>query len=218
MVSWRNCSANRARPSRPIAARFSGSAASVRIAWRKPVQIARLQEDAGLGQHDLSGTVDVVADHGASHQQGLGDHPRQPFAEAGVDDGVDGTEQFGNAVRRHQAREDERAADAAPLEVGDQPVAKDAVADPDEPDLGIGREHVRGDGDDVVVPLELEQPRDRGKGDLVVGEPQLAANVVRANGGDRETRRRPCRCRRSGIARAGRRRRRAPAGSSRRTR
>ena len=104
------------------------------------------------------------------------------------------------------------------LEVGDQAVAQDSVADPHEPDLGIGREHVRGDRDDVVVPLELEEPRDRGKGDLVVGQPELAPNVVLANEGDREKRRRPCRCRRSEIARADRRRPRVPARSSRRTR
>ena len=78
---------------------------------------------------------------------------------------------------RHQPSEDERVADAAPLEVGDQPIAEDAVADPDEADLGVGREHVGGDGDDVVVPFELKQSRDRGKGDLVVREPQLAPHV-----------------------------------------
>ena len=119
--------------------------------------------------------------------------------------------QLGDAVGRHQPGEDERLADAEPLEVGDQPVAQDAVADPDEPDLGIGREHVAGDGEDVVVPLELEEPGDGGEGDLVVGQPQLAADLVARARRARGTRRRPCRCRRSGTARAGRRRRRAPA-------
>ena len=107
--------------------------------------------------------------------------------------------------------EDERAADAQPLEVGDQAVAEDAVADPDEPDLRVGREHLGGDGDDVVVPLELEEPRDRGEGDLVVGQPQLAPDVLARTREDSGTRRRPCRCRRSGTARAVRRRRRGPA-------
>ena len=90
MVSWRNWSANRRRPSRPIAARSAGSAASRRIAWLKPVQVARLEQDAGLGEHDLAGAVDVVADHRAAHQQRLRQDPGQPLAQAGMDHGVDG--------------------------------------------------------------------------------------------------------------------------------
>ena len=104
MVSWRNWSANRARPSRPMAARVVRIGREGEDCLTKPVQIARLQQDARLGEHHFAGTVDVVADHRASHQQGLGNHPRQPFAEAGMNDGVDGTEQFGNAVRAAPAQ------------------------------------------------------------------------------------------------------------------
>ena len=88
-------------------------------------------------------------------------------------------------------------ADAQPLEVGDQAVAEDAVADEDEPDLRIGRQDRGGDGQDVVVPLELEEPGDGREGDLVVGQPQLAADLVARAPAGSGRRRRPCRCRRS---------------------
>lgn len=97
-------------------------------------------------------------------------------------DGVHGTEQFRNPLGRHQTGEDERVSDTAPLKVGDQLFTQNAIADPDEPDFGVGREHTIGNGDDVVVPLELKQSRDRGKGDLVVGEPQLAPHVQASSG------------------------------------
>ena len=57
-------------------------------------------------------------------------------------------------------------------------LAQDAVADPDELHLGVRGEHVAGDGDDVVVPLELEEPGDGGEGNVVVGQPQLPAHFV----------------------------------------
>ena len=74
--------------------------------------------------------------------------------------------------------------------------AQDAVADPDELHVRVRGEHVRGDGDDVVVALELEESSDGGEGNVVVGQPQLAADFVARAPRARGTRRRPCRYRR----------------------
>ena len=51
--------------------------------------------------------------------------------------------------------------------------------------VGIGRQDLRGDGQDVVVPLPLEEPGDGAEGDVVVGQPQLAADLVAGRGGFR---------------------------------
>ena len=91
--------------------------------------------------------------------------------------------------------------DTQPLQVGDQPVAKDAVADPDEPYLGVGLQDRGGDGHDIVVSLELEEPGDRREGDFIVGQPQLAPDLPRDRVADSETHRRPFRCRRSRTVR-----------------
>ncbi len=107
---------------------------------REPVQVAGRQQDAGLGKDDLAGAVDVVADHGASHQERLGKHPGEPLAKTRVNHGIDRAQKLGNAVGRHQAGEDERLANAEPLEVGDQPLAQNSVADPDELDARVGGE------------------------------------------------------------------------------
>ena len=70
-----------------------------------------------------------------------------------------------------------------PLDVGDQPIAQDAVADEDESDLRVGVQDPRRGREDVVVPLAFEEPGDRAEGHLVVGQAQLAADLVaRARG------------------------------------
>ena len=94
-----------------------------------------------------------------------------------MDHGIDAGEELGNPVGRDEPRQDEGGADSQPIEFADQPVAEDAVADPDEPHLGIGLQDGGRDGDEVVVPLELEEPGDRGERHLVVGQPQLAPDL-----------------------------------------
>ena len=91
-------------PRAPSRRGFPGRRPGAGSPGASPSRSRGFEQDARLGEHDLAGTVDVVADHGAAHQERLGQDPRQPLAQAGVDDGVDGTEQFGNAVGRHQAR------------------------------------------------------------------------------------------------------------------
>ena len=89
MVSWRNWSANRCRPSRPSFSperRIAGQAQDRR---GEPFQVAGREQDAGLGKDDLAGAVDVVADHRPAHQERLRKHPRQPLAQAGVDHRID---------------------------------------------------------------------------------------------------------------------------------
>ncbi len=94
-----------------------------------------------------------------------------------MDDRIDGPEQFGNAIGRDQAREDERSPDPQPIEIGDQAVAEDPVTDPDEPDLRVLRDDSRRDGEDVVVTLQLEESSDRGERNLVVGQAELATDL-----------------------------------------
>ncbi len=74
--------------------------------------------------------------------------------------------------------EDERRPQAQPFDLAEQRIAKDAVADPDEPHPGVRRDHPGRDGQDVVVPLELEQPRHGGERHLVVGQAELATDLV----------------------------------------
>ncbi len=77
-------------PRGPLRPACPGSAARSRIARRRPGRSRGFEQDARLREHDLPGTVDVVADHGAAHQERLGQHSRQALAQAGVDHGVDG--------------------------------------------------------------------------------------------------------------------------------
>ena len=84
------------RPSRPASA---GSAASRRIAWLSPSRSRGFEQDARLGQDDLAGAVDVVADHRAADQQALRQDPRQSLAEAGMDHRVDGLQAVRGSAR-----------------------------------------------------------------------------------------------------------------------
>ena len=102
-----------------------------------------------------------------------------------MDHGIDPRKQLGDPVGGDEPREDERVADSQSLEVADQPVAEDAVADPDEPHPGIGFQDGGCDGDEIVVPLELEEAGDRGERHLVVGQPQLAPDLVAGRRGFR---------------------------------
>ena len=86
--------------------------------------------------------------------------------------------------------------DPQAVEVGDQAVAQDAVANPDEPDPGIGFQDGGGDGQNVIVSLEIEEAGNRCEGDLVISQPQLAANFIDEGDRGSEMRRHPCRCRR----------------------
>ena len=151
----------------------------------EPVQVARLEQEAGLREHDLARPVDVIADRGSADQQRLRQDAREALAKTRMDHRIDGTEEFGNAIGRHQAREDERSTDPQPIEFGDQAVAEDPVADPDEPDLRVLREDSRRDREDIVVTLQLEESSDRGERDFVVGQTELAPDVRRTRLGFR---------------------------------
>jgi len=67
---------------------------------------------------------------------------------------------------------------AEPPGVGFEPVAQDPVADEHEADLGILSKDFGGGGEDVVVPLPLEQSGDRGEGDLVGVEAQFPPDFI----------------------------------------
>ena len=94
-----------------------------------------------------------------------------------MDHRVDGPEQLGNPVGRDEPREDERVPDAQPLEVGDQPIAKDAVADPDEPDPGLA---VRTSGATARMsscPLSSKSRATVAKATSSSAKPELAADL-----------------------------------------
>ncbi len=76
--------------------------------------------------------------------------------------------------------------DSQAVEVSDQAVAEDAVADPDEPDLGVRLQDGGRNGHDVTMSLEIEEAGDRCEGDLVIGQPQLAANLFAGTTGVQE--------------------------------
>src|SRR5262249_5521769 len=102
----------------------------------------------------------------------------QAFAQTRMNNGVDSTQQLRNVLGWNQPREHERLADAQPLEVGGQAVAENPVSNPDELDFGVAGQHDSGNRDDVIVPLEFEQARDRRERDVVVRQPQLAPNLI----------------------------------------
>jgi hypothetical protein len=145
--------------------------------------VARFQQDPRLGQHHLPRPVDVVADHRAAGQQRLRQNARQALPEARVDHAVEGSEKLGDAAGGDEADEVKRVPQPHLLGRGDQPVAQHAVADEHETDLRVRREDRRRGGQDVVVPLPLEEPGHRPEGDLVVGQPELTADLVPGTGG-----------------------------------
>jgi len=64
---------------------------------------------------------------------------------------------------RRPVRQSERhdaAKSLQAIDLGRQPLASDAIADPDETDLRVGRDHAGCDRQDVVVALPLEQAGD----------------------------------------------------------
>ena len=72
-----------------MAARAAGSEASSRIASCQSGKVAGRQQHARLGDDHFAGAVDVIADHGAAHQERLRQDARKPLAKTGVNDGVD---------------------------------------------------------------------------------------------------------------------------------
>ena len=68
------------------------------------------------------------------------------------------------------------------VSLGLQALTQNSAADPDEADLRIGRHNGWRGGEDVVVSFALEQAGDGGEGDLVVGQAQLAADLIARSG------------------------------------
>ena len=104
MVSWRNWSANRRRPSWPIVRAKCRVGGQPQDGRRKPGEVARLEQDAGFWQDDLPGPVDVVADDRAADQERLRQDPGETLAQARVNHGIDAAEQLGNTVRAAPGR------------------------------------------------------------------------------------------------------------------
>lgn len=103
-----------------------------------------------------------------------------------MDHAVDGAEQLGDAAGGDEADEVEGVPQPLPLGFGDEPVAEHAVPDEHGSDLRVRRKDRRRGGQDIVVPLPLEESGRRPEGDLVVGWPQLAADLVPGQRGIQE--------------------------------
>ena len=124
IVSWRNWSAKRRRPARPIAARRGGSAARLEESLgAAPVEVARFEEDARFGEHDLARFASMsLADRRSGRRSSGGkDARRSPSRRLGWITASTAFKQFEDAIGQAPIplRMND-SPDAQPIEVGDQ--------------------------------------------------------------------------------------------------
>ena len=137
MCSWRKTSAKRRRPSWPSRSRNAGSVGEQTQPVGKLGDVAGRNQKAGfVGNDHFPGPVHVVTDRRLAGDQRLGQHTGKALAKTGMDHNVHRRDQFRDALGRNKAGKLKIVGQPG---VGDlllQPLAKDAVADKEETDVG----------------------------------------------------------------------------------
>lgn len=154
-----------------------------RIAW---------QEESGLvGNHDFTGSPDVVRDDRFSGNESLREDPSESFPLAGVDDHVHRGHECGDALGRDESGEDEVLSETLPRNLFFDVLSEQAVTDEEEADVRTGGDDLWGRLQDELVPFEVEQAGDFADDDVFFGKAELGAyglalTVAFEKGGDVE--------------------------------
>ena len=140
------------------------------VKW--PNQAAR-----NAGKDDFPSTVDVVANHRFTGDEGLGQHSGEPLAKARMDHNVHRPQELGHSLGRHQPREVKMSFQAGLGDLPSQAVAQDPVPHEKKTDIGQPPDHPPGGLDDVGMPFQVKKPGHFSDNGVLGQIPQFLANL-----------------------------------------